>query len=47
MENKPIVVRDGHIGGVTFSLVGDPDVVDAIIKFIVNLTRMRNEHFGG
>jgi hypothetical protein len=34
------VSRDGHVNGVTFSLVGPPDTVDAIIRFIRRLTVM-------
>jgi hypothetical protein len=44
MPNKqqPSVNIEGHYGDVSFSLVGPNDTLNAIVKFIKNLTRMSN-----
>lgn len=39
------VSREGHINGVTFSLVGNVETVDAIIRFIKRLTNLMGGHY--
>lgn len=51
MEHNRHAVQtlDGHIGGITFSLTGHPDLISAIIRFIKSLTRFANDSkvYGG
>jgi hypothetical protein len=36
---------DGHIGGITFSLVGPPELVQTVVKFIRNLVKMSGGYY--